>query len=418
MRLTIINQFYTPDISPTAHLSASLAEHFARQGHDVTVITSRGGYSKDATKKDGAAEQASSVDVRRIWTPRLGKASLIKRLADYFFFYLGTFFTAVFLPKQDIIITLTTPPFIGWAALLHKMFHRKTKVVLWNMDCYPEAPERAGMIKAEGMMSKSLQFLNRAMFRRLDHLVGLDTAMVDLLMSRYDPHNNDKRKQLQTTIIPNWEDADFFPLGAEHDEWEGINRHGLAGRFVILYLGNMGVGHEFDTVLDAAALLQNDDRIAFLFIGGGKYKDPTADDVKERGLKNVIVQGYVPKSETPSVMASASCALITLRDNMLGVMSPSKLHSNLAMHLPIVYVGPKASNVDDAIQRFGCGSSLTIGDPDALAAAIRELADNTKDFEHKRICSRKAFDEAYNDHATHAMFDELLSKVSKGSTKA
>ena len=39
MRLTLLNQFYTPDISPTAHLCASLAEHRAAKGDDVTVVT-------------------------------------------------------------------------------------------------------------------------------------------------------------------------------------------------------------------------------------------------------------------------------------------------------------------------------------------------------------------------------------------
>jgi hypothetical protein len=44
MRITIINQFYPPDLSPTAHLAASLAEHRAALGDEVTVITGRAGY--------------------------------------------------------------------------------------------------------------------------------------------------------------------------------------------------------------------------------------------------------------------------------------------------------------------------------------------------------------------------------------
>ena len=159
--------------------------------------------------------------------PRLGKANIVKRLADYFFFYLGTFFTALFMQKQDVIITLTTPPFVGWAAVLHKMFHRKTKVILWNMDCYPEAPERAGMIKTDGFMSKLLQFVNRGMFKRLDHMVGLDTAMIDLLMDRYDPAKlRPPQSRCPTTIIPNWEDADFFP---ERCRARTLGRHRAPG---------------------------------------------------------------------------------------------------------------------------------------------------------------------------------------------
>ena len=44
MRLTLVNQFYAPDISPTAQLAASLAEHRADLGDEVTVITGRAGY--------------------------------------------------------------------------------------------------------------------------------------------------------------------------------------------------------------------------------------------------------------------------------------------------------------------------------------------------------------------------------------
>ena len=55
---------------------------------------------------------------------------------------------------------------------------------------------------------------------------------------------------------------------------------------------------------------------------------------------------------------------------MLGVMSPSKLHSNLAMGLPILYVGPEGGNVDEAIRRFGCGVSLRPGQTQEVADFI------------------------------------------------
>lgn len=411
MRITIINQFYVPDIAPTAHLSASLAEHLAESGHDVTVVTSRGGYSEDARNAAGAGTAGGKVAVKRVWTPQLGKGSLVKRLTDYAFFYLSTFLTMLFLRKQDVIISLTTPPFIAWAGVLHTRLHRKCKLVLWNMDCYPEAPERADMIPTDGRTSRLLQFFNRALFRRIDHLIGLDTAMVGLLMGRYAP----KKKTLPTTIIPNFEDAAFFPLEAEHDTWEGVDRLGLAGKFVVLYLGNMGVGHDFDTALDAAEKLKDDDRIVFLFIGGGARKDPVAKEAERRGLTSVIVHSYVPKTETPAVMAAASCSLITLRDTMLGVMSPSKLHSNLAMRLPILYVGPATSNVDDAINTFGCGRRFSIGDAETLATSIRGLARDTARHEAMRTAARRAFDEAYNDRAVMPKFDEVIGSVVGGA---
>ena len=41
LRLTLINQFYPPDISPTGLLTASLANHRAALGDYVTVISSQ-----------------------------------------------------------------------------------------------------------------------------------------------------------------------------------------------------------------------------------------------------------------------------------------------------------------------------------------------------------------------------------------
>ncbi len=416
MRVTIINQFYVPDISPTAHLSASLAEHLANQGHEVTVVTSKGGYSEDAREAHGAGTAGGKVDVKRMWTPQLGKGNLAKRLVDYACFYVSTFLNVATLKRQDAIISLTTPPFIAWAGVLHRTFNRDASLVLWNMDCYPEAPERAALIKTDGLISRTLQFVNRALFRRVDHLVGLDTAMIDLLMARYDPAKRNPSRTLPTTIIPNFEDAAFFPADTQHAEWEGVERLGLRGKFVVLYLGNMGVGHDFKTALDAAERLRDDPDIVFLYIGGGAKKEPVEAEAKRRGLDNVIVHSYVPKDTTPSVMSAASCALITLRDDMLGVMSPSKLHSNLAMRLPVVYIGPRRSNVDDAIERFGCGVSVRHEDVPGVVDFIRRAKSDPEQLTDLRQRARTAFDEAYNDRATMPQFDAILRSLHQPAT--
>ncbi len=410
MRITIINQFYVPDVAPTAQLCGMLAEHWADPAgpaHEVTVVASRGGYSEDARRATGAEAADSPVRVRRVWTPRLGKANLLKRLTDYACFYLGTFLTLLLMPRQDVVISLTTPPSIAWAGALHKMIHRRTRLILWNMDCYPEAPERIGMIKTDGRMSRLVQFFNRALFRRLDHLVSLDQAMQDLLLARYEPTG----RELPATVIPNFEAASFYPLEAEHEPWEGVERLGLSGKFVVLYMGNMGVGHDFDTALDAAERLLDDDRVHFIFNGGGGRKDEIAREAQRRKLRNVTVQSYIPKAELPGLMSAGSAALITLRDTMLGVMSPSKLHGNLAMRLPVLYVGPAGSNVDHAIERFGCGRTIAVGDAAGLADAIRELAGDPATHEHMRLAARRAFDEAYNDRAVMPQFDRVIASV-------
>lgn len=401
MRLTLINQFYTPDLSPTAHLCASLAEHRAALGDDVTVICGRGGYMQQA-----GAEDSAGVRVVRVWTAQLGSRGLLTRLIDWVTFYVVAMFRTAMLPRQDVIVCLTTPPFIVLAGLLQKMLHPGTRLVLWNMDCYPEALERTGMIPAGGLLAETMRELNRAIFRRIDHLICLDSAMRDLLLSQYKPHD----RQLPCDIIPNWERLSLFPGDQPSAKWDDPIAKSLEGRFVVLYLGNAGYGHEFATMIEAAERLR-DQPVAFLFVGGGGMCEWIEEQSRRRGLSSIIFHDYVAKEQTPAVMALAGCALITLENDSAGVMSPSKLHSNLAMGLPILYIGPAGTNVDEAIGRFACGLSARPGEMDRVVEFVRDLMQDPQKQSELRKRSRRAFEEAYCDRRTLPKFDAVLEEA-------
>jgi hypothetical protein len=398
VRLTLVNQFFAPDISPTAQLAASLAEHRAERGDEVTVVAGRAGYLEGLSPAE-RAPVARHLRVRRVWTPDLGKASLWRRLLGYVTFLVGATLRLLTLPAQDVIVAMTTPPFVVTSAVLHKLLHRRTRIVLWSMDCYPDAAERFGELKAGGPVSRAQRALNRWAFRHVDHVVALDRAMQELLSAQYAAGPG----QPPFTVIPNWERVELFPPD-EVEAWSGFADVDAEGRTVVVYMGNTGVGHRFDTVLEAAAVLG--DEALFLFVGGGARWTDLTRAVEERGLSNVVLHGYVPKELTPAVMAGAQGALITLDDRALGVMSPSKLHANLAAGLPVLYVGPEGSNVDEAITRFGCGASLREGDVDGLVTAVRDLSGPEGEVARQR--ARAAFEQAYSDEATLPRWDAIL----------
>jgi len=412
MRITIINQFYVPDVSPTAHLAASLAEHLAARGHDVRIIASRGGYTGRERTDTTQPEEADAVRVHRVWTPQFGKGNMIKRCADYFAFYATATLRALTLPPQDLLIAMTTPPYIAWAAFLHRALHRRARIMIWNMDSFPEGAEYTGAVKPGSLPSRVMGAMNRFMFKRIESMVCLDSAMVDL-NRRYEP----PKRPLPATIIPNWERAAMFPRDLNPPKWEEADEPALKGRFVVLYLGNTGFGHQFDAVMEAADRLRGEP-VAFLFVGGGQRWVWLEQQKRERRLDNVILHGYVPKEQTPSVMAAADCALITLRDAALGINSPSKVHANLAMGLPVIYIGPERSNVDEAVTRFDCGVSLRNGDADGIVAFIRQLLSDPSLRQTFRERARRAFESAYCDTRTLAQFDDLLLSIGEGATAA
>lgn len=401
MRITLLNQFYEPDIAPTAVLAASLARHLAREGHTVTVVASRGGYQPIRVTGTTGESNAVEVEVRRLWTPRFGKARLLGRLLDYLAYYLLAAWTMLRLPRQDVVISLTTPPFIVAAALLHRLLHRGSRVLLWNMDCYPEAPERAGLIREGGLLSRLLRAFNGCLMRSVDQIVCLDGAMQDLLQANYG-HG----VTLPVEIIPNWEPLALFPGSQVPDR----SQRDPSRPLVVLYQGNAGVGHEFDTVVACAGRLR-DQPVLFRFVGGGRWWPWLEQQQGRADLPGWQVQPYIPKDQTPALLADADVALITLRDSSQGVMSPSKLHSNLAAGLPVVSIGPTGSNIDEALTRFGCGASLRNGDVDGAERFLRSLITSPELRLELGRRARLAFEQAYCDQQTLPAFSRLIARV-------
>jgi glycosyltransferase involved in cell wall biosynthesis len=300
---------------------------------------------------------------------------------------------------------LTTPPYIALAAMAHKAIRRRTRVVLWSMDVYPDAAERFGQIEPAGLPSRALRALNRQVYPRLDHLVVLDDAMRELLLTEYGGTNTPP-----TTLIPNWESADLPERIDAAEPWADLDRAELRDRFVVAYTGNTGTGHRFDTVVAAAGRL-DDGSTAFLFVGGGVRWGELETAAAALGAAHrspIVLHGYVDRDMTPSILKGADAALITLDDRSTGVMSPSKLHSALAAGLPVIYVGPAGTNVDDAIATYGCGVSLRNGDVDGLVAATQRLRDEPDHRAELSAAARRAFDAAYNDAVTLPHFDAII----------
>lgn len=402
MRLTIVNQFYPPDAAPTGRLAADLAEHRAALGDTVTVLASRANYV--AMWDQAPRRRFANLKVCRLWTPPCAWHGTLGRCLGFLAFLLLAAWRFLWMPRQDVVVAMTTPPFLVCAALVHKLRHPACRVILWNMDCYPEVAERDGLIKPGRWISRALRALNRAAFRQLDRVVCLDPAMAELLQANYGRPGH----SLPTAVVPNWEPlADCPRCAAAAPHRDRQTSELLGEKFVVIYTGNRGRGHEFDTVLAAAERLRNEP-VCFLFVGGGTRTPALRQAIAAAHLKNVMLVPYVPQAHLHRLLRAADCALVTLRNEMLGIMSPSKLHASLGFGLPIVYVGPPGSNVDQAIMRFGCGVSLRPGDVQGLVAALQHLRANPQDMARLRYRARLAFEQEYCDQKTLPLLDALL----------
>jgi colanic acid biosynthesis glycosyl transferase WcaI len=406
VRVSIVNLFYPPDVAASGTFVASLAEHRAGMGDDVTVVCGTGAYLGGGGVVPTAPRSRHGPRVIRLWTPGLGKSNKTRRLGDYLTFLALAVGRLAVMPRQDVVVAMTSPPFVLLAAVAHRLVHPGARVVLWCHDVYPDAAEEYGAIRHGGLVSRALRRMNQWLLRHTDHVVALDDAMLHRLLSQYSTAGRPTG-----SVIPNWEPMSLFPAEGVGPPWSGFETPQLADRALVLYLGNLGYGHPVGTIAEAAEALRIDADVGFLFVGGGVRYPELADEVRHRGLDDVILHDYVPKDVTPRVLAGATCVLISLSDGSLGIMSPCKVHGGLAMGRPVIYVGPPGTNVDHAIATYGCGFSLRQGDVDGLANAVRRLRDDRELRDELSRNARKAFEEAYCDAQTLPMFDALLERI-------
>lgn len=364
MRVLLINQVFYPDVAATAQHAHDLARHLVKHGHEVTAIASRALYGQKGASLP-PTETVDGVRIHRVGRSIFGKAGILARVADFGLFYILCAWRAVTLPKQDVVVCFTTPPFIallGWALRLL----RGTRFVYWVMDLYPDLPVACGVMKPRSPLTRFFEAINRFCLRRADRTVVLGRCMLERVRDKHIPGPH-------VVHIGVWPAQEELAAERPRDTNPYRAEWNLGDRFVVMYSGNFGLGHDVDTMLRAAEMLQTDDRFRFVFAGGGKKKETVDAFVKQRGLRNTILAPYQPRERLDDSLAVADVHLATLLEGVEGIMVPCKLFGSMGAGRPTIFIGNPRSELSRVLAESDCGLTVRQGDADALVAAIRSL---------------------------------------------
>ena len=158
MRVTLINQAFYPDVVSSGQHLADLALRMAGRGHEVTVVTSRRAYD-DPEKVFPKEETWHGIRIVRVPATGFGKRAKWRRAADFGTFLWSCCWSLLRLPRQDLVVAMTSPPlisFIGaWFARL-----RGGRFCYWIMDLNPDEALAAGWLAPGSLAAR----LSGAMF--------------------------------------------------------------------------------------------------------------------------------------------------------------------------------------------------------------------------------------------------------------
>jgi Glycosyltransferase len=174
-------------------------------------------------------------------------------------------------------------------------------------------------------------------------------------------------------VMPPWPlDEVVTPL--THDENPFRATHDLNGKFVVMYSGNLGI-HALDTLVDAAAELEHDPDVVFLFVGDGVAKEA----VERRRLRNVKTLPYQPRSALRESLSGADLHAVALGNDVVGINHPCKIYGAMAVGRPILYIGPRESHIGDILGAQEIGWHVEHGDVAGVKGAIAEARSLTRD---------------------------------------
>jgi len=354
MRLIFLNRFYWPEEPATAQLLTDLAEAFAREGHDVTVVTSHPGHAGLPHR-----QVHHGVTIRRVRSTRLGG---LGKVLDFATFQLAALGRLLLLARRDDrVVVLTDPPLLGIGGWLTARLCG-ARVHHWVQDIYPEI---AVALTGHTWLALTAPLRNLA-WRRADGCVTLGTDMAATVAAAgVDPR--------RIAIVPNWAPAGLEPQPASAAD-ELRRAWGLEGKFVVAYSGNLGRVHDLWPVLDAAAELRGDPGIAFVFIGNGPQRAALEAGASQRGLTNVQFHPPQRRSRLNAALALGDVHLVTLLPGCERLVFPSKLYGVAAVGRPVVVIAPRDCELARLVESAGLGRAFDRADPVALAAGLRALA--------------------------------------------
>jgi len=402
MKILFFNRFFFPDASATSQILSDLAFHLAARGRDVHVVTSR----IPGSRSDG--EIVRDVTVHRVATPIEGPHGLGRRALAYCDYSLGARRAAMRLVSPgDVVVVKTDPPLLS-ASLAHLAKSQGARVIVWMQDLFPEVAREYGVPGMRGPLGAWLARIRNRSLARSDAVV----AIAERMASRVRALGCVPAERLH--VIHNWADGEAIaPI--ERDANPMRAAWGLEGRFVVAYSGNLGRVHEFDTLLDAAAMLRPHEDVVILIVGRGPRLAEVRARAEREGLGNVRFLPHQDRALLGRTLGIADVHVCVLRPEFEGLVHPSKLYGIMAAGRPALFVGEVTGETGSILAETGAGLSIARGDADALAAAILALRGDAAARSAMGERARKAFVERYDMPVALARWEALIARFDGNS---
>jgi colanic acid biosynthesis glycosyl transferase WcaI len=387
VKILYISQYFPPEMGAPAARAAELAHHWARAGHTVSVLTGFPNHPIGVVPEEWRPrlrrltyfEKKDGVDLFRTWLWPLPNRKAHERMRNYASFCVSAALRGLTLPRPDVIIATSPQLLVGLAGWWLSRA-RNIPFVFEVRDLWPESLAAVGVGGENSLLHRALGAIAGFLYERSDQIVVVTPAFLEHLIARW------RVPEEKIAVVENGVETDLFspvpqpsnrqPANHDLSNLEFRRQLGADAKFLVCYVGTMGMAHGLETLLDAADRLQHQNfGVQFLLIGEGAEKEGIKAQAHSRGLANVLFLDQQPRENIPAfISASDACLVLLKKNDVFKTVIPTKMLEFMSCARPVILgVEGQARKI---LEEAGAGLAIEPENAEALVQAILQLAQN------------------------------------------
>lgn len=391
-------QFFYPEYISSATLPYDTAKKLVKQGYDVDVLC---GYPQEYL--DGIdvprKENIHGISVRRVKYIQLDRKKAIGRIVNYLSLTIAMFFRIFSMRKYKAIFVYSNPPILPLvASIASKLF--KCKMIFVAYDLYPEIALRTNSLSKDGIITKTMNYINKTVYKNSSAVVALSSEMKSYIVA------NRNIVPEKVHVIPNWYKDEYQ---AQVDNLNNVFMSTVSGRFTIGYFGNMGIAQDMEPLKAAIRHYKNDSKVCFLLSGHGSKHSEIKNMIETEKISNVYLFGFLKGQEYLDALRISDCAIVSLEKGLTGLCVPSKTYGYMMQGIPIVAIMDESDIVRDCAK--GAGYYIKDNSSQEFIELISKIKNNKIDLQIKSEACRRIYLDNYTPEKCLTKYVKLISEL-------
>ena len=195
---------------------------------------------------------------------------------------------------------------------------------------------------------------------------------------------------------------------SENSRWEKYKDY---DGVICSFFGQFGQLVDFETVIDAAEICKkNNVKALFLLCGKGELLEHYQNLVKERGLDNVVLPGWVNKTDIADIGYISDAGLMAYKNNdNFNMQMPNKFSEYLSLGLAILL--QPTGVMEKVIADNDCG--MRYQSAEELYEKVKALSSDKEKLECYKKNARSLFEREFSVEKVYKEYSEFIIKNAK-----